>query len=547
MLILTISFLVGISQMLWLPRIDLSWLIVSVLVILFCLSYLFVKKKTIIKIILAVAIGFSYGLLCAYFVKSHQLQFIPEENIGISAQIINLPKITQQKAKFLVKVIKIDDNLKKKITTKKLLVSWYDDFPKLEVGQVWNFELKLKPNHSYQNPASYDYSKWLFRHQIDATATVKKAQFIGNKSNLFVFINQLRQKIAQIINSNIASQRVQALLIALSIGDKSHISFKDSTLFAETGTAHLIAISGLHVGLIAFVGVIIANFLFFLFPSERFNRIKLQAIMAILFALFYAVLAGLSIPTMRAFIMVAVFSFAHVNKTQITRWQAWSVALFIILLIDPLSVLDAGFWFSFAAVALLMFAFNGRKLAKNKFILFFQAQIVILIGLMPLMIIVFHKINLLTPLANLLVLPLASLILIPLLLTSLFCSFLLPFIANFMFVLLEKVTLAFFAILDYLQNFSYLSLNIVNLNTIALLGLMFFSLILLLPRLVRFKYLAVFLLIPLFIKPTNNLQKGEFIVNVLDVGQGLSIFIQTKNHSIIYDTGAKFDSGFSLA
>ena len=374
-----------------------------------------------------------------------------------------------------------------------------------------------------------------------------RLQYIGESRSLFVYINHLRIEIAQILEKSIQSKRANALLIALSIGDKSHISFTDSQLFQQTGTAHLIAISGLHIGLMAYIGLMIAKILFFFFPNERISRIKLEAYFAICFALFYALLAGLSIPTIRAFIMVAVFAIAHVKKVPTSRWQAWSIAMMVVLVLDPLSVLDVGFWFSFGAVALLMFTFTGRKLSKNKIILFLKAQLIILIGLMPLMLIVFHKINLLTPIANVIVLPLASIVLIPLLFISLICYIILPFVADYLFIMLEKVAWVFFSLLDYLQTFSFLNFSVASLNTILLIGLVLFSLVLLMPRLIRFKLLALFLLVPLFIVPVNQLKKDEFNVHVLDVGQGLSIVIQTKNHTVIYDTGAKFDSNFSLA
>ena len=85
-----------------------------------------------------------------------------------------MPKIKSGKATFFIEIKNVD----KSLPVKKLLVSWYDEFPQLKAGQLWQFELKLKPNHSYQNPASFDYAKWLFRHKIDAIATVKNAQYI---------------------------------------------------------------------------------------------------------------------------------------------------------------------------------------------------------------------------------------------------------------------------------------------------------------------------------------------------------------------------------
>lgn len=536
MLLFTLSFLFGVSQLLWLPRLDINWLYMPMVLIVLVV---FLKPK-FSKIIIGLCLGFCFALVSGLYAKSHQLQFIPAENIIVTGVVSNLPTDKQDKTKFAFKVENYD--------LKKLLVSWYNPEQQVKAGQKWQLELKLKPNHGYQNPGSFDYSKWLFRNGYDATATIKSAQLLDNKSStISSYINILRAKIGEIINTNFKSPRVQALIQALTIGDKSQISFEDSQLFQDTGTAHLIAISGLHIGLIAFVGILIGRLFFLIFTNQLVNRYKFEALFAISFALFYALLAGLSIPTIRALVMVVVFSLAHVFKFSITRWQAWSVAMLLVLLFDPFSVLDVGFWFSFGAVAVLMFSFTGRKLSGNLITSFIKAQLIILIGLMPLMVIVFQKINLLTPFANILVLPLASLLLIPLIFTSMFVYLFSASMAGYLFVIVEDISLYLFSILDYLQQFNFLNLKINNINSFTIGLLVVVMAVLLLPKLFRWRYAVLLLIIPLFLPKKNNLSVDELKVNILDVGQGLSIVVRTKNHTLIYDTGSKFDSGFNLA
>ena len=555
MLKFALSFLLGISQVLWLPTVNSWWLFLPLLLSAVLVIFFVKNQKSLNKTVFALSLGFllglSYVVATAYLQKQRQLQCVPAASVVVQAEIVGLAKIKHDKIKFIANIKSIQSKGFKqtgeKIKVKKLLLTWYDDYPQIQAGQLWQLELKLKPNNSYYNPGSYDYSKWLFRHKIDATATVKNGQFISQNKTFDAFISQLRLKIAAVIEHNVNSQRVSALLRALSIGDKSQIEFADAKLFQQTGTAHLIAISGLHIGLMAFVGLLLARFVFFLLPNERFNRQKYEAIFSLAFALFYAVLAGLSLPTIRALVMVTVFAFAHVSKTPVSRWQAWSVAMMVVLVFDPLSVLDVGFWFSFGAVALLMFAFSGRKLQKNKILLFVQAQIIILIGLLPFMLIVFHKVNLLTPFANLLVLPLASFFIIPLLFLSLFSYMFSTYVAHFLFQILQVISQLFFSILDFMQQFSFINIDSRTLNTAELLALFLFALVFLLPRFLRLKVMALFLLLPLFLQHAKSRLKDEFVVHVLDVGQGLSVVIMTQNHSLVYDTGAKFDSGFSLA
>lgn len=520
------------------------WLLPLSILGIVSLYCLYKKRFIISSILLGFCLGMILAIVSGIYAKSHQLKYIPDHTITVIGKVIELPVIKSDKQKFSLKVIKMD----KEFHLKKLLVNWYNSDELLKSGQIWQFDLKLKPIHGYRNPGSFDYSKWLFRQGYDATGTVKKATLLQHQSDdINSKINNLRAEFSAFIQTSFSSGRVQSLIKALTIGDKSQISYEDSQLFQDTGTAHLIAISGLHIGLIAFIGVLFGRFLFLIFTQEKYNRFTYEALFAIIFSLSYALLAGFSIPTIRAFIMVATFSLASILKMNISRWQAWSIAMFIVLAFDPLSVLDIGFWFSFGAVAVLMFVFTGRNYGNNKFIAFIRAQVFILIGLMPLMVIIFGKVNFLTPIANLLVLPLASLLLIPLMFLSFFVYMISESFAQLLFSLVERIAEFLFLILDYLQQFNFFNLSITGITTITIVSLFVVTAILLLPQLFRWKYLVMILFIPLFLDKPKAIEEHQFQVNVLDVGQGLSVVIMTENHTMIYDTGAKYKTGFNLA
>ncbi len=546
MLVLSLSFLIGISQLLWLPTIDLSWLYASLIVITVCIFSLFYtsKYRQLFSLVISFVFGFSYALIVANFHKSHQLQKAPVELIVVKGYVADIPTVSAKKIKFVLQL----ENTVNYLPIKKLLINWYDTQQQIKSGQVWQFTLKLKPIHALYNPATFDYSKWLFRNGIDATATVKKGVLLKEFHNgFFTQVNSVRVIIAQTIAENINSKRVKSLLTALMIGDKSLISKEDSQLFQNTGTAHLIAISGLHIGLMAFIGLLIGRFVFYLFTSQNYNRYVFEALFSITFALIYALLAGMSIPTIRALVMVVVFALSYVNKAHVSRWSAWSIALLIVLLLDPLSVLDAGFWFSFTAVAVLMFAYTGKAFEKNKILGFVKAQLVILIGLMPLMVVVFHQFNILTPFANFIVLPLASIVLIPLLFLSMFVYAVSEALAHYVFLAVEKTAELVFYVLDLLSRFDFLKIAMPSFSGFYVVILTLSVIILMLPRLFRWKWLVLVLFIPIVLPVSNALNDKEFKVNVLDVGQGLSIVVRTKKHTLVYDTGAKYESGFSMA
>lgn len=546
MLKYALSFLVGISQLIWLPIINVNWIFWCAIAIIYSFVFLLSIKKyqKYITLFIVCVVSFSYGIIYAQLQKDHQLKEIPSEIVTVNGRVIEIPTKREDKVKFILEVENTTNNL----PVKKLLLNWYDSKQEVKPGQVWEFSLKMKPIHALYNPATFDYSKWMFRHGIDAIATVKRGVLLeGFRFSFFSQVNSIRIKIAQIIDENISSKRYASLLTALMIGDKSLIANKDSQLFQDTGTAHLIAISGLHIGLMAFIGLLVGRLVFYTFAMQQHNRFIFEAIFSIAFALIYALLAGMSIPTIRAVVMVVVFALSYVKKSYISRWNAWSFALLIVLLFDPLSVLDAGFWFSFTAVAVLMFAYTGKVTDKNKVLGFIKAQVIILIGLMPLMVLVFHQINLLTPFANFLVLPLASLLLIPLLFLSLFIYFVSEHLAYYLFLAVEKIANLVFYILDNLSQFDFLKLSMPSYSKFYMMILAIAVFFLLLPRLFRWKWVALILIVPILFSSSNDLKEMEFKLYVLDVGQGLSIIVRTKNHTLIYDTGAKYKSGFSMA
>ncbi|HHL31687.1 MAG TPA: DNA internalization-related competence protein ComEC/Rec2, partial [Oceanospirillales bacterium] len=540
---MALGFLLALSQLLWLPQLNLIWLL-PLLFMATVTVYLGKSHPTALSFIVAFCLAGCYGLCIALSAKSRQLQVIPPSSVTVVVKVTNLPILTTDKVKFSAKVISNSADL----NIKKILINWYANQQTIKAGQLWRFELKLRPIHGISNPGTFDYSKWLFRHGYDATATVKSAQMLKEEvRDLGSIIQHYRYEIAQIIDQQLSTARVKGLIKALTIGDKSQISVADAQLFQDTGTAHLIAISGLHIGLIAFLGILLARLVFFIFANEKFNRAKIESIFAISFALIYALMAGLSVSTLRALIMVVVFSIAHINKQALTQWQSWSIALLLVLLIDPFSVLDIGFWFSFTAVAVLIFAFNGRIKQQTKIQTFIKAQWLILLGLYPLMAMVFQRFNILTPIVNFMVLPLASLLLIPCIFLAFFVYIFSVKTAHYFFVVVEKLTEILFVILDYMQQFKFLSISLNPIGKLGLFLMLLSAVIMLLPVFFHRRILLIFLLVPLLFYKKSGIEAGAYNAYVLDVGQGLAVVIKTAKHSLIYDTGAKYESGFSMA
>lgn len=484
--------------------------------------------------------------------NSQQQQQITEvESRMVTAVIADLPVVTPQKTSFKIKTAH----------DQTFLLSHYSGYqdksksppiPDYQPGDRYHFELLLKPPHGTANGVGFDRERWLFRHGIDGIGSVRQAQKVNAMESSFmnslqISINLWRYQISNTLDKHFTDDRSNALLHALSIGDKSRFEPQDYHLFQATGTAHLIAISGLHIGMVAAIGAGLGWLVFYLFPQQRMPRPLIQVVSGLSLAILYAGLAGFSVSTQRALIMLAVYGWFKWRRRCAYAWDVWSISLLLVLIIDPLNVLDAGFWLSFWAVAVLIFTFQGRASQSSKWLDFIKIQWLLLIGMMPLSLLHFGSLKIWAPLVNLIVIPVMTFLFIPVLLFILILAGLSGYIPDFLIDYINLISQLFWGFLDQFSelDMAALSWSIQGFWTFALLTLA--AILLLLPRAVPQRYWGL-LLIPIALWPTTTqIQYGQFKADIIDVGQGTSVLISTQNHHLLYDVGARFPSGFNFA
>lgn len=455
--------------------------------------------------------------------------------------IANLATSNEIKSTFIYEVIEPF-----KATVK---LSWYGkDNTNLNVGDRWSLNIKLKQNNGLRNQGSFDYEKWLFANKIGATGYVRTddSNIILSSSN-FAFVNQIRQLIKEKIKPYIQDLSFSGVINALIIGDRSMISDNNWELFKSTNTTHLSVISGLHIGLISTLFFFIATFLYKRLPSLLKN-IPTQVISAyfgIIGALSYTFIAGFSIPTQRAFIMASVAFLSIILRLQYSVWTLYAIALIAVLIINPLSVYDVGFWLSFYVVAIILYGvslFNNKIKIMNVVYL----QLLIFIAMLPVTAWFFQANYSISSLANLIAIPVFSIFVTPLsLIGAVFALLDIQSIANICFLVANKI-LNILAL--FLQELSLLPFNKIkfspnNITDLTILLIGFF--ILIMPRGLRLKKIAILLIAIVIFTDKPNLQNTA-IVDILDVSQGLSVIVRTQNHTLIYDTGSGSKSGFNM-
>ncbi|MDG1938077.1 MAG: ComEC/Rec2 family competence protein, partial [Pseudomonadales bacterium] len=264
----------------------------------------------------------------------------------------------------------------------------------LKSRQQWQFILRLKQPRGNSNPGGFDYLRYLLTQRIDATAYIrdpKTALFIdaGQAS----FTNKIRASRIESLEALLQQLTNKGLLKALLFGDRSSLNASDRALLQRTGTSHLLAISGLHIVVAALFAAIIVRGFLWLMPRlmHYWARSLIIALVALPVASFYAIVAGFSLSTRRALIMLSCYLLLLALRRQTYFLQTLTLTALLIVVIDPLAVLSAGFWFSFSAVAILLWAGRSIRFSadfKQKFKVFILAQLAIFIA-MPLVLFLF--------------------------------------------------------------------------------------------------------------------------------------------------------------
>lgn len=484
-------------------------------------------------------LGFLWASAFSYYQLSERLS--PELEgvpIIVTGEIANLPDQNEKRTDFELNVVRANH-----ICPKTLKLTWYEPNKILKAGEIWQFTVKLKRPHANFNEGSMDYERWLFMQNIGAIGTVAKesAVFIDHAS--FFNIDQFRQKISDKFAENYGENLSTALLKALTIGDDNGLNPENWDTFRITGVTHLIVISGSHIALVAGMIYFLTSQLWIRLNILRFSSQRIAASASLLTAIFYASLAGYVIPTKRAVIMLGFVAIASFYQRQFSHLQSFAIALFGMLIFNPTMLLSIGFWLSFLAVALIFYRVAGRLKSQPNWLNGIDIQLTVSLGLSPLLLYFFNQTSLISPLVNFVAVPIVEFFIVPLALIQIPLMWFSPWLA-------EKV----FSVLDFILQWLMQGLEFAQTLPNAVIDLpqpSFFTLILsslgllwlFAPRGIPARFLGVILNLPLLFPILPTLKNDDAIVTVLDVGQGLAVSVQTQNHQLLYDTGAKFSNG----
>lgn len=508
--------------------------------------------------VLTFAAGLLYAIVSGYQLLAKQLpDNLAERDIVVEGQVIDLPQENNRRQLFTLSISKAysayaSQNLFHPFP-RKINISSYGDL-RVKTGEQWRLLVKLKKPRGFVNPGGFDYQASLLRRGLGATGYIREGEnklLIPQPSfSLDVLRYQLRE---WLINTSLSPQK--GILIALLVGDTSLVDKSQWGEMIKTGTNHLIAISGLHLGFFAIVGFFIGNLIgrFVQLFWHRYPSMMLGYICSISLTLFYSVIAGLNIPTIRTLIMLAAIQLALLWQRNLRGRDTLLIALVFVLLYDPLAAYDMGFWLSFGAVAILIFCFSGRialpkesipqQVYANHLGVFIKSQWVMFIGLLIPLSLLVHTSSLLAPAANFIAIPVITFFVVPCLILSALCHFVFSGTEHFFLTCAEWAMERVHEWLNYLLVAGGGNLNpVITLNTwaIALATLSVF--LILLPRGLSNKWLGGMGIIFAFIIPLEKLPELQMLT--FDVGQGTAVLIRTPNHQLLYDTGPIYTENF---
>jgi len=513
----------------------------EIYLVLFVIPFLILYRSTYVLIALICGLCFA-----EYTAVEQQRWKFPEQQVNnnhlLTGVIIDLPESSGDIVRFGFKVSNMN-NLRLSVKTPVYFrLSCYRNCPEFKVEQKWQLLVRLKPANGYINAEGFDYEKWLYLKQYKATGYIIPS-FQNNLLSTKTGIHSLRQEIQQIFLKKIDDEAVAGTVIALTLGDKSHLQSREKELLAKNGISHLFAISGLHVGLSAVPGFLFAGFLWRRMRIfQKFCCHQFQWFACLFPAIFYTALSGFGLPANRALIMLLVFVFAQLLRISSSTHCRFSLTLWIIMISQPLASLDISFWLSFCVTAFLILL---GKLSQTDHSLLhltrLQTQLFVL--LLPIQLYIFGGVSLISPVMNSLAIPFVSVCLLPLLLINMMLIlFSIPGAEQLLWFIEQLLRLFWLMVYSTESCSDAFFVTQSPYSNAELLLLPFFVMLLLTFDISVKAVILIFLV--LFQTPRRS--DVEFRLLVLDVGQGLAISVDYQDKLMLYDT-AYGSADFSTA
>ncbi|NHZ32572.1 DNA internalization-related competence protein ComEC/Rec2 [Massilia rubra] len=503
--------------------------------------------------------GFCWAALLAQLALAPELARADEgRDITVVGTIDSLPYRFGQGVRFNFKVERVLGDAV--AVPPRVSLSWYAGYgdalqavPDVQPGERWQLVVRLQRPHGNANPHGFDYEAWLLEQGVRATGYVRAEGDRNRRLDSFVFgfsnvVEHCRATLRERILRALPGKQYAGVIVALVVGDQRSIGQADWNVFNRTGVGHLISISGLHITMVSGLFAALASVLWrrSFFTGAQLSlwmpAPKVAALTGAMVALAYVLLAGFGVPAQRTLYMLAVVAAAlwFGRLTQVSH--VLCVALGVVVLIDPWAIASPGFWLSFGAVAAILFATTGRTAVteprwRGMLLVGAHTQYVVTLALVPLTMLLFSQVSVVSPLANALAIPVVSFIVTPLALAG---SMLPAPLSTLLLNVAHYAVQALAWVLTWCAGSRFAVWSAPTpepwLFAFAAIGTVW----MLAPRGWPHRWSGLAAWLPLLTAQPSHPPPGEVAVTAFDVGQGMALLIETSGHRLLYDTGPAY-------
>ncbi len=567
MIRIALSLISGIAAFTWYAYFPFSIISVFACTALFLLLKNRGKSIRSLSLIALIGFGFLYTLLRQ--APPAELAF-PEEDVHVAGTIADVPEVLKEKLRFTIDKVYVNNLRMKGKVRLVLYLKYFSPALKADLlvpGHRISATAKIKEPHMLRNPGVY--TRDVRQSGVIGIGYIKEMEVRGSSSGPLVRINRNRQQLGRIIDNSLSLENA-SLMKAIIPGLKGGISPDMRGAFSATGLAHLLSISGTHFGLLAFILFSVARAIIKALPVAVLTRMMLYmtptqiAVVITLPAMIvYALMSGMSTPTIRSFIMVFIYMLALLLGRRDQWINSLAIAAVIILLWEPAALFELSFLLSFAAVFSIGYVLERRSERRKGSAVFSMirpgesasqagegwikrafeklktaqlATIAAVLGTAPIVALYFKQFPLISPVTNLIVTPLVCFVILPL-----------GFIGGFSALLFDLHSMPFGSVIDeavhatlkLIKAFSGIPFSSIHVHdpSVLISVLYYLCLAVIFKSAARWRFLPLALAVCLYVVDPY-MDRADLIVTFLDAGQGDASVVELPDRKVMIIDGS---------
>jgi competence protein ComEC len=474
-------------------------------------------------------------------------------DVAVQARVLGLPVRSAQSMRLVLALESTPAGVR---LPSRVQVHWYahgaQAWPEVRSGERWALTLRLRQVHGASNPHGFDRELWLWQQGVGALGYVRSGPQDPVPMRVSAAspwsVDAARHAVVRAIEQRLGDTPAAGVIRALVVGEQAAIEREDAAIFRTTGVAHLMSISGLHVTMFAWLAMLVLRWVWRrwagVWPSVllAWPTPTVAAWGGVALATAYAVFSGWAVPAQRTVLMLAV---VVALRWGVRRWPwpvVWACAMLAVVCWDPWALLQAGFWLSFVAVAILMGSdapstqaqrpsrWRERSWAWWRQLL--REQSLITVALVPMTLVWFGQVSWVSMLANLLAIPWVTLLVTPLAMLGV----LVPPLWDWAAAAVGAMLVVLGAMAQWPWAASTWAAPPWPLAVLSVLG----GAVAVMPWPWVVRGVGLLAVAPVLWFSPARPAMGEFEVVALDVGQGSAVVVRTAGHTLLYDTGPRY-------